>query len=182
MAYALMPNHFHFLIEQIGEFGVTEFMHRLGTSYTKYFNRRYDRSGRLFESEYKVVPIQSDAHLYHISRYIHLNPLSLSPASHKLKRCAEDWKRAEEFLLRYPWSSYRSYVDRCTDEVNPDMIWDMFCGSTDYRAYMREWYLSPQFGSSASKLSFRPGMGQFLPNNRYNLQRNDFSAYPMAPS
>ena len=74
LAYCLMPNHFHLLLYQIEEGGMLKLMHGIMTSYSRYFNSKYGRSGPLFESCYKASRISSDEYLLHISRYIHLNP------------------------------------------------------------------------------------------------------------
>ncbi len=74
LAYCLMPNHFHMMLYQISEDGVTQLMRRLCTGYAMYFNDRYKRVGPLFQGTYKACLINKDDYLHHISRYIHLNP------------------------------------------------------------------------------------------------------------
>jgi putative transposase len=100
LAYCLMPNHYHFLVKQIDDNGITDFMHNLNTSYTKYFNLNNKRIGRLFEYTFKAKVIDSDEVLLHVSRYIHLNPL--------LAGLTTD-------LEYYPWSSYYDYIGRRKD-------------------------------------------------------------------
>lgn len=73
ICYALMPNHFHFLVKQITP-SINYFMGSLGTRYAMYFNRKYKRDGDLFQDVYKAVIIESEEQLLHVSRYIHLNP------------------------------------------------------------------------------------------------------------
>lgn len=73
-AYCLMINHVHMLIHQTEIDTMATFMKSLIVSYTRYFNLKYSRSGKLFESTYKAARIDSDAYLHHITRYIHLNP------------------------------------------------------------------------------------------------------------
>lgn len=73
VCYALLPNHFHLLIYQSGNI-VNRFMNSLGTRYGMYFNRKYNRTGVLFQDVYKAVLVRSDEQLLHLSRYIHLNP------------------------------------------------------------------------------------------------------------
>jgi putative transposase len=75
ICYCLMPNHFHILIRQLAENGISTFMSKISNSYTKYFNTRYTRVGPLFQGNFKAVRIESDSQLTHVSRYIHLNPL-----------------------------------------------------------------------------------------------------------
>jgi putative transposase len=73
-AFCLLPNHFHLLVFQRQQGVMTQFMRSLLTSYSMYFNKKYKRSGPLFESRYKASMISDDAYLEHVSRYIHLNP------------------------------------------------------------------------------------------------------------
>ena len=75
VAHCLMDNHYHLLLQQNSDSGVSKFMQRLGNSYTKYFNRKNDRCGRLFESKYKSRHVYYEAYLVHLIRYIHMNPL-----------------------------------------------------------------------------------------------------------
>jgi putative transposase len=95
LAYCLMPNHYHFLVKQTDDFGITQFMHQLNTSYTKFINLNTKRTGRLFEYTFKAKLIETDETLLHVSRYIHLNPL--------LGKIVDD-------LDLYPWSSYFIYT------------------------------------------------------------------------
>lgn len=74
LCYCLMDNHFHLLVHENVEGGVSLYMQRLLTSYSKYFNTRYDRSGSLFIHPFKAVLVEQDEQLLHVSRYIHLNP------------------------------------------------------------------------------------------------------------
>jgi putative transposase len=74
LAYCLMPNHFHLLVYQHQQGSMPALMRCLLTSYSRYFNKKYHRSGPLFESRYKASMITDDAYYQHITRYIHLNP------------------------------------------------------------------------------------------------------------
>ena len=69
-----MPTHFHLLISQNEEHGISKFMGDIQNSYTRYFNSVHERSGHLFQGQYKIVEITSDEQFLHVSRYIHLNP------------------------------------------------------------------------------------------------------------
>lgn len=74
VAYCLMPNHFHLLVKQEGEQDIKRFMQSVITRYSMYFNKKYDRVGKLFQGHYKAVLITDDNYLLHLSRYIHTNP------------------------------------------------------------------------------------------------------------
>lgn len=96
--YCLMPNHFHLLLEQEIESGISEFMRRLGIGYTHYFNKRNERSGRLFQSKFQSKHINKESYLDRISTYIHQNQIALM----NKKRST---KSVQEFLVTYQWSS-----------------------------------------------------------------------------
>lgn len=74
LAYCLMSNHFHLLIYQTEIPYMEKFMRSLMTSYSRYFNLKYKRTGPVFESCHKAVRIENNSYLQHVSRYIHLNP------------------------------------------------------------------------------------------------------------
>lgn len=73
IAYCLNPNHFHFILEQVTDGGISEFMKRLSGGYTSYFNNKYKRSGSLFQGVFKDVHIDSNTYLLHASAYVNLN-------------------------------------------------------------------------------------------------------------
>ncbi len=75
IAYCLMPNHFHLLLKLIENEGITKFMMSLCKSYTQAINKKYKRTGTLFEGPYKSIHVDRDEYLWHLCRYIHLNPL-----------------------------------------------------------------------------------------------------------
>ena len=73
IAYCLNPNHYHFILEQIVEGGISKYLGKLAGGYTYYFNEKYDRSGSLFQGPFKVKPIKSNDYLLHASAYVNLN-------------------------------------------------------------------------------------------------------------
>lgn len=95
LAYCLMPNHIHLLVQQEKDTPIFKFISSLHTSYAKFINKKYDKVGHLFQDRFKQVIIESDEQLLHLSRYIHLNPVM-----------GEMIARPEDF----GWSSYREYI------------------------------------------------------------------------
>ncbi len=73
IAYCLNPNHYHFILEQVTDGGISEFMKRLNGGYTYYFNEKNERSGSLFQGRFKAVHINSNEYLLHLSSYVNLN-------------------------------------------------------------------------------------------------------------
>jgi putative transposase len=119
VGFCLMPNHFHLLIYQHQQGVMAQFMRSLLTSYSMYFNRKYKRSGPLFESRYKASLISEDAYLEHVTRYIHLNP--------------RDWQR-------YDYSSLPYYLQQISDEwVRPERISSRFSDPTAYLSFVQDY-------------------------------------------
>lgn len=106
VAFVLMPNHYHLLLQQRKDEGIPRFLQKLGTGYTLYFNLRYERSGVLFQGRYKVKSIERDNYLRHLIDYIHLNPTELF---RKRRKNVQDVDDLLEKLNGYRWSSYRDY-------------------------------------------------------------------------
>jgi REP element-mobilizing transposase RayT len=93
-AYCLMPNHVHLAL-QTGPVPVSRVVHAVHSRYAQHFNRRYDRSGHLFQGRFRALVIDREAYLLEVVRYIHRNPVKARLAA-----------RPEDF----PWSSHRSYL------------------------------------------------------------------------
>ena len=74
VSYVLMPNHFHLLVQQLTDDGISRLMKLLSDSYTRYFNTKNERVGPLLQGQFKAVRVESDEQLLHLSPYIHLNP------------------------------------------------------------------------------------------------------------
>jgi len=107
--FALKPNHFHLTLQQKVEKGIERFMQKLGTGYTMYFNKKYERNGALFQGSYRAILIERESYLLQLSQYIHLNPLKLIEPEYREKG-VKDLERAKDFLKNYRWSSYLDYI------------------------------------------------------------------------
>ncbi len=108
IAYAFMDNHFHILLKEKQEGGITKFMSRLMTSYSMYMNKKYDRSGPLMCRPFRSKHIDSDEYLRWVITYIHLNPIEQIEPKWK-DNGIHDLKSAQEFLKKYSYSSYQDY-------------------------------------------------------------------------
>ncbi len=108
-AYCLMPNHFHLLLTQSQENGISYFMQKFSTAYSKYFNKKYKRTGGLFEGKFKSEHLYSDRYLKYIFSYIHLNPIKLIQKDWKEKGI-KNIDNALEYLSHYSYSSYVDYI------------------------------------------------------------------------
>ena len=108
-AYCLMPNHFHLLITPAVENGVSLFMQKLLTAYVMYFNKRYKRTGSLFEGKFKSEHAGTDRYLKYLFAYIHLNPVKLIFPKWKEKGIPNK-KQALDYLRTYNYSSLLNYL------------------------------------------------------------------------
>jgi putative transposase len=119
VSFVLMPNHFHLLVYQHQPGAMTNLMRSLLTSYSMYFNKKYKRSGPLFESRYKASLISDDTYLEHITRYIHLNP--------------REWQD-------YEYSSLPYYLQQITDAwVRPERITKLFATPAEYLEFLQDY-------------------------------------------
>lgn len=109
-AYCLMPNHFHILVKETTEKGLSTFMHRLATAYTMYFNTKYERTGGLFSGRFKAIHVDNDRYLQYLFAYIHLNPLKIFNPSWPKTWQGANKAELEDSLKEYPYSSYHEYI------------------------------------------------------------------------
>jgi len=117
--YCLMPNHFHLLLYQIDEHAMPRLMRGIMTSYSRYFNKKYELSGALFETTYKASMIILDKYLMHISRYIHINP--------------KNWRT-------YKYSSLLYYLGQHSPEwLQPKRILELFSSLDEYEIFVADY-------------------------------------------
>jgi putative transposase len=102
ICYCIMPTHVHFVLKQLIDKGISVFMGNLLNSYSRYFNIKHNRKGHLWEERFKEVLVKTDEQLLHLTRYIHLNPVTAY-----IVNKPEDWK----------WSSYLEYVSDNKDGI-----------------------------------------------------------------
>jgi REP element-mobilizing transposase RayT len=131
-AYCLMPNHYHFLLYQHDDTAVAKFIQSIFTAYTRYFNKKYQRQGPLFESRFKAVAMHNDGQLQHISRYIHLNHWDY-----------DAWQ----------FSSYGDYIDvqHAREWLQPEPILELFDSVEQYRDFVASYYELQRANERAKK-------------------------------
>ncbi len=100
LSWCLMPNHFHILLRQRVDGGATFFLRKVCVGHAMYFNKKYKRSGVLFQGRFKARHVVKDGYFQHLPRYIHRNPVKLMKEGDEQKI----------FLQNYRWSSYRDYL------------------------------------------------------------------------
>jgi putative transposase len=139
-AYCLMPNHFHLLLTPCVEGGITMFMQKLGTGYSMYFNKRYNRTGTLFEGPFKAKWVDDDVYLKYLYAYIHLNPLKLWNREAVVEEASAEETLA--FLRSYTYSSLPDYLEESRQEhviINPNPFPEYFKTVADQVEELKDW-------------------------------------------
>jgi Transposase and inactivated derivatives len=117
-AYCLMPSSFHLLLHQKDKGQINRLMRSVGTAYSMYFNKKYQRSGQLYESRFKAVPVRDDEQLKNVSRFIHLKPMN---------------------YLAWDYSSYSDYIYSARDWITAKLILNMFDSSKLYADFVADY-------------------------------------------
>lgn len=120
-AYAIMPNHFHLLIE-VGDEPIWKIMQALLTRHSRYFNTVYKRRGHLFQGRYRSIICEKDNYLLELVRYIHLNPVRAGLV-----------KRAESWV----WSGHGEYLGRKKDIIDQAFLLGILGGKNPRNTYMK---------------------------------------------
>lgn len=138
LCYFLGENHFHLLLKEIREGGISKFMHKLGTGYTNYFNIRHQEIGRLFQGSYKGRTVGEELYLEYLSVYIQvINVMELFPGG--LKKALGNIDKGLKFAEKYLFSSYPDYVGlRKSLIIDKDILGERFLTPGDYRKFVRE--------------------------------------------
>lgn len=136
-AWCLMRNHFHLLLSECIEGGISKFLMKVNVGYAKYFNEKYKRNGTLFQGRSKKILIERESHFMHILNYIHLNPLDYrSGARDWRERRLDNASNALTYLDTYRWSSYRDY---CGFKNFPSILTTSVFGDTYYREKLHKY-------------------------------------------
>lgn len=114
-AFSLMPNHYHLLLKQLKDNGISTFVSQIQNGFAKFFNLKFDRTGSLWQEMFKAELIETDEQFLHVARYIHINPLT----SFIIKNPAE--------LEAYLGTSFIDYMgNRDLPFLSKDMIRSFF--------------------------------------------------------
>ncbi|OGG51082.1 hypothetical protein A3C18_03725 [Candidatus Kaiserbacteria bacterium RIFCSPHIGHO2_02_FULL_54_11b] len=118
--WCVMGNHYHLLLSELQDGGISLFLRKLNVGYARYFNDRHRRVGTLFQGRTKKILINSDAHFLHILHYIHLNPLDFLKGYERWRDFRiKNSRTALGYLEQYRWSSY---LDYCRKKNFPSII------------------------------------------------------------
>ena len=138
LAWTLMPNHFHLLLEEIREGGIAKFMQRLCGSMSAAFNAKYSESRSIFQGPYKSRTVDDDAYLRYLAFYIQVkNVFELYPGG--LEKAIHYFDEAWGWALQYPFSSFSNYVtDAHSSIIDTTFLTELFPEKKSFKAEARE--------------------------------------------
>jgi len=145
-AYVLIPNHLHIFIHERVEGGASMFMEKLLTAYSMYFNKKYERTGALFEGKFKAKHIDSQSYFNWVFSYIHLNVVKLIDSNWKKKGISNP-EKARKFMKKYKYSSYFDYFlgDRPEGAIlNKGAFPEHFAQMNDFNDLLQEFSVDEQ--------------------------------------
>ncbi|OGI73440.1 hypothetical protein A3D42_00770 [Candidatus Nomurabacteria bacterium RIFCSPHIGHO2_02_FULL_41_18] len=137
--FSLMPNHFHFLVYEKIEGGISTYMRKLMTGYSMYFNKKYKRTGKLYEGVFKSRHANKDTYLKYLYSYIHLNSTKLIDKNWRENKNRNP-KKLLEYVFSYPYSSLKEYRDNKFKIVNPSAFPAYFKNPNDHKKELLEWF------------------------------------------
>lgn len=154
LAFALMENHYHLLLKEIKEGGVSKFMQRLGNGMTNYFNTKYEEVGTLFQGSYKARLIIEEMYLKDLSVYIQVkNPFERYPGG--LRKAIHEFDKAYEFAVTDPYNSLADYAGkRNSPIIDKDILGKLFKTPKEYREFARDAMLARDLDEGLGNLIF----------------------------
>lgn len=125
VAFCFMSNHFHLIVKEVKEGGISSYMQRALNAYGKYYNTKYKKSGHVFQGPYRARHIADDRYMHHLSAYIHRNP-----------RETREWRNK---YAEYEWSSCQDFVreNRWEGLLVPEIILGGFKDKSKYQKFLK---------------------------------------------
>ncbi len=137
-AYCLMPNHFHILVKEKLDGNISKYMLKLMTAYSMYFNKKYERTGKLYEGTFKSTHANTDQYLKYLYSYIHLNPAKLIDKNWK-EGNRKNSKNLLEYISAYSYSSIYEYKNNKFYIVHPKSFPEYFIGFIEHKSELFSW-------------------------------------------
>jgi putative transposase len=144
LAFCLMPNHYHLVIRQLVENGISIFLQKLGDGYVGYFNEKYYRKGRgsIFQGRPKIVPVETNQQFMNLICYVFTNPTELIERNWK-EEGIKNPSKAIEFVKSYRWSSYLDCIgkDNFPSVTKREFLFEVFGDPQNIKNNVQGWIL-----------------------------------------
>ena len=140
IAYCLMPNHYHFLVQQLSETDLSKWLRKIFVGYSQAINKQQNRSGTLFEGRPKHIAIDKEEYLDHLMWYIHTNPVSAG-----LVRKPEEWK----------FSNFLECIGKRNGVmVDKNFIKERYGSLSEYETFVNEYVCNESLENKMGKYLF----------------------------
>lgn len=137
-AFCLISNHFHILAKEKFNNGISKYMLKLMTAYSMYFNKKYKRTGKLYQGVFKSVHVENDNHLKYLYSYIHLNPAKIKDKDWRDNK-KRNMQELSKYAWEYPYSSLKEYLNEEFKILNPKEFPSYFKDPIDHKNELFEW-------------------------------------------
>ncbi len=155
LGFVLMKNHYHLILQECTEGGITKFMKKFGVGMTGYFNTKYQEVGKLFQGSYKARLIDTDNYLTYLSIYIQVkNVFELYPGG--IKNALKEFDKAYDFARNYRYSSLSAYICPTSEEskiLDKDLLLNIFINENEYKELSKSCVDFVFFQEKSAKLS-----------------------------
>jgi len=137
IAFCLVDNHFHLILQELAEGNIARFMQRLGTGMAMKFNERYSENGALFQGAYRAKIISDDRYFRYVSAYVQLkNALDMYPGGQDSAR--NDFDRAYDWVCSYPYSSLGDYAGSFDRPIVEKNFLSSLFAAGEYREFCKD--------------------------------------------
>jgi len=138
LAFTIMPNHFHLVLKELVDGGLSKFMHRISMGYSKFINEKYDESGSLFEGTYKMRRVDDDTDMQNLLVYTMVkNPFELYPGG--LTQACQEFDRAYAHALKYPLTSLAEFIGHTKPAIlDHNLLRDIGTDPSTFQEFARE--------------------------------------------
>lgn len=139
LGFTLMPNHLHFLLQEIRKGGISAFMRKIGQSMTNHYNEKYQQKGSLFQGSYRSKTIENDEYLRYVAAYVMVkNVFELFPQG-GLRGATKNFEVAWEWATKYPFSSLGEYAGtRRFPIIEKGILGEIYKKPEDFKNFARD--------------------------------------------
>ena len=153
VCYALVENHYHLLLEELQENGISKFMKRFGIAMSKYYNQKYKTAGNLFQGKYRGKVVNADEYLSYVSVYIQVKNI-LEVYLGGLSAALQNFSKAFQWAKEYPFGSLGDYTGvRNFPIVQKSILGSMFKISGSYEKFAKECFRGMNLEEKINKLT-----------------------------
>ena len=137
IAFCLVENHFHLILQELAEGNIARFMHRLGTGMAKRFNERYGEHGALFQGPYRAITIDDDRYFRYVSAYVQVkNAIDMYPGGKDIIK--NDFNRTYNWICSYPYSSIGDYTGNFNRSIVDTTFLSSLFTPDEYREFAKD--------------------------------------------